>query len=307
MSLPISKIPKGFISIIGADAEHFLQGQSSCDLSELDTQHFTYGTLNTPKGRMYAFFKAIRIDQGLLLALHPSTLELSLSKLKKYSVFFKCELSEAHYNAYGFHLSDTEVLHKKIPELDTLTHQLTARSKAGNDKLIAIMHPGKQQLIELWCTNEISDVPVNNALTEQWLADAVMDGIPELYAETQDTFILQELNLQELGAVSFKKGCYTGQEIIARMKYLGKLKKRMFALVSTHASAISVSDITPGTHIYLSSGEKVGKLVRIHQPDGTTVAALAVLNQDKLGENSEVYLEGFESSTLKVQPLIYES
>jgi len=199
MSLPISKLPARFISVIGADAERFLQGQSSCDLSELDRQHFTYGTLNSPKGRMYAFFKAVRIEDGFLLSLHSTTLDSSLEKLKKYIVFFKCALLEAQYIAYGGYLNTIEELRELAPGSDKLKLDLEPSAKTGNDKLLVIRHPGKHQLVELWCTENLNEERIDEVVTAQWCSHAAHDGIPELYAETQDTFILQELNLQDLG------------------------------------------------------------------------------------------------------------
>ena len=88
------KLPSQFISITGLDAEKFLQGQLTCDLSALTAQQVSYGTLNTPKGRMYALFKIIRIEDGFLMSLEPSTLEVTLKQLGKYKVFFKCEITE---------------------------------------------------------------------------------------------------------------------------------------------------------------------------------------------------------------------
>ena len=94
---------------------------------------------------------------------------------------------------------------------------------------------------------------------EDWACMESIKGLPEIYPETSEAFILQYLNLHELGAVSFKKGCYTGQEIIARMKFLGKLKKRTYLLHSPDKTNAQAGDT-----LYDQNTKKCGEIVRTH-------------------------------------------
>ncbi len=300
--------PNRFISITGPDAETFLQGQCSADINQLDSKHFSYGTLNTPKGRMYSLFKVTRISHGLLLSIHQATFEQVLSTLKKYAVFFKCELSEASYKAYGSDLGQEQALLSISADFEPLFNSENAINKVGNEHSTLLRLPGKECLVELW-TQELpaKTIETQDAL-ENWLAREALCGIPQLYKATLEQFILQELNLQELGAVSFKKGCYTGQEIIARMKFLGKLKKRMFLLQAEPSS--SAVKPSPGASVLINNTgletTKAGKLVRTHSLNHSQIA-LAVLNKELVNESSLAFISEFPDTIYKIHELSYES
>ena len=302
MTHVLTKLPYRFLSVKGIDAEKFLQGQCSCDLRELESDNFTLGTLNDPKGRMYGLFKIIRIKDGFLASFEQSTFDTALSKLNKYAVFFKCELLETNYSSFG---SDSREIQGVFPNFDSKA------TKIGDDHCLAIKLPGQHQLYEIWANSEASsfyDPKHDNAcVLNDWLACETLDGIPQLYEQTQGKFILQELNLQELGAVSFKKGCYTGQEIIARIKFLGKSKKRMFLLQGTTNSVSSGRQPSLGAAVHTATGQKIGKLIRFHSSQSAGLVALAVLNQDLIKDFEEVYIEDLEAELLKVQDINYKA
>ena len=287
MAYSLAPLDHRFISITGPDAIKFLQGQCSCDLLALDENRFSFGTLNTPKGRMYSLFKVIKTDQGLLLSLEQSLLESTLEKLRKYAVFFKCELMEStEYQAFG------------LIGLTPGTPVFSVSAEQGN-YLLALS--SSQHLHEVWLgkSKSAQDLPalfpailkepclIEEAHVEPWYALETLCGIPALYAQTQDEFILQTLNLQQLGAVSFKKGCYTGQEIIARMKFLGKLKKKSYLLRSEHSCTAEANST-----VLDEQGKKCGTLVRSHNSVATGSVALAILNIEEADNLTQVYLEG---------------
>jgi folate-binding protein YgfZ len=284
-----------FISIAGTDAIKFLQGQCSCDLLTLQENQFTFGTLNTPKGRMYSLFKLIKTEQGLLLSLEESLLEATLEKLRKYAAFFKCELKEAtHYKALGLFNA------RSSAENFTL-------EQSGNSYALTLSR--KQALHEIWLAD--SDTPEQiaqrfpglgitadsgtQASPEHWYALETQLGIPALYKQTQEEFILQTLNLQLLGAVSFKKGCYTGQEIIARMKFLGKLKKKCYLLQADQRLIAEPNQSVLDTH-----GNKSGTVVRSHWSEQTGSVTLAVLNIEDAQDAASFYLEGHTETAFKL-------
>ena len=215
----LTPLPYTFISVQGSDAEKFLQGQLSCDLSLLNGQNLSFGTLNSPKGRMYGLFKIVVYKDGFLLRLENSTAKLFLLTLNKYKVFFKCVISiEEQFSAFAY-TADS----KSEPNLPQ-----NAKDKMSIGTNFISRLSNNAPLYEIW-SQELNEHKAEIGTdTESWFAMEAKLGIPELYAETQDQFILQYLNLQDLGAVSFKKGCYTGQEIVARMQYLGKLKRHLY-------------------------------------------------------------------------------
>ncbi len=299
MTRYFAELTDRFISITGPDAIKFLQGQCSCDLMQLSEERFSYGTLNTPKGRMYAFFKIISVEQGLLLSVDASILDDTLARLKKYAVFFKCTLSEnTHYKAYG--LSNT------MP-----TSAAYSVSRDAEAFTLTVSQAKQLQILWLDATKDPRDYLLANHSSQlntgieqidsqEWLACEAACGIPALYAQTQEAFILQTLNLQHLAAVSFKKGCYTGQEIVARMKFLGKLKKQTYLLSTDQACSA-----TPDSSILDASGTKVGTVVRSHYSEKTGAIVLAIMNIEDALSYQQVFLAEHPACAFHVSEIDY--
>jgi len=303
-SAKLVALPYSFISIQGADAEKFLQGQVSCDLSKLDLNTFTYGTANTPKGRMYSLFKIAIWKEGYLLRLHNSISEQTFEALSKYKVFFKCIMAlEEEFKAYGLLASGLD----SLPVFSRYPEAFYALNRTQD--IILSRCATEQVMLELW-SNTRSEVDASSEpqLVDEWFALETQNGIPELYSQTADAFILQHLNLQELGAVSFNKGCYTGQEIIARMKFLGKLKKKCFLIKgSSQAKNPSKTKADPGSALFNAQGKKCGDLVRIHQLSNGDKFGLAILNVDFAERSESVFLNEALDIAFEVAALNYNN
>ena len=124
--------------------------------------------------------------------------------------------------------------------------------------------------------------------TELWQLQDIHAGLGLLEKETSALFVPQMLNMQAIGGVSFKKGCYTGQEVVARMKYLGKLKRRMYRL-STHTMPLPA----PGTPCYLAHQEQsIGSIVQASNVDDNHVELLAVLTKEASTSDSLIIGDG---------------
>lgn len=295
MSVFYAPLSDRFIAITGPDAIKFLQGQSSCDLLSLADDTFTYGTLNTPKGRMYALFKVIKTEDGLLLSIEPGLMENTLQKLKKYAAFFKCTLTQTlEYKAFG---------------LIGLTTDSSAKSLSKQAQAIILTLSKQAHLQEVWlktensCEENLHQLFPEIAKTteEHWHALEARIGIPALYQESQEEFILQTLNLQHIGAVSFKKGCYTGQEIIARMKFLGKLKKKSYQLHSPS----KIKPIDANTPIFDKAGKQCGTLVRAHFSEATGSVALAIMDIENALTHEAVYIQSQPEAAFTVSEINY--
>ncbi|KZY63840.1 MULTISPECIES: folate-binding protein YgfZ [unclassified Oleiphilus] len=278
------QLPYSLIKVSGPDAEKFLQGQFSCDVTELAPLQCTYGTANSAKGRMYWLFVIARIEDGFLIKVHESVRQQGVDTLSKYKVFFKCEIETLeHAKVFGVfdesNLKDEHVLQNTN---FGLTRQVDAQRQ------------------ELWQLNE-ADAPItlDPNLLNEWYKQDCLSGIPELYPETIETFILQNLNLQDLGAVSFKKGCYTGQEIIARMKFLGKAKKRMYRFQSGQSASL-----LPGENIFDEAGKKLGEIVRVHTNENDTLG-LAVCDIERVKDSNVAYLNSNQSVKAELFELHY--
>lgn len=279
------ELPYTLFKVEGPDAAKFLQGQASCDIDSLQESSWTFGTANTPKGRMYWLFVIARIDGAFWIRVHKDIAESGIQALNKYKVFFKCEITQqTDYAVYGAHSSfeqgDNSISH------DTEGYKRAADSTAKR--------------VELWSNKEL-ETSANDADIEAWLQEDCKNGIPELYPETLDTFILQQLNLQQLGAVSFSKGCYTGQEIIARMKFLGKLKKKMYLFNMEQTDA---APIIPGSKLVNGEDRKIGDIVRAHAHNGS-ISGLVVCDISFAESNEQAFLADDKSSSVKIEEIHY--
>ena len=151
----------------------------------------------------------------------------------------------------------------------------------------------------IWDTVNVHAAPVGEPV---WRLLDIQAGIPNIFAATSELFVPQMVNLQAINALSFKKGCYPGQEIVARMHYLGKLKRRMF--LAHIADDVSVA---PGDNMYAegsTSGQGVGKVVRAQSnPDGGT-DLLAVIEISS-AEQLKLRLNNVDGPLLKLLELPY--
>ena len=223
----------GLILVTGADAREFLQNQLSNDIDFIDENSYQLSSYSTPKGRLVGIFRVIRISNGyLLLTARPMVLPL-LQRLYHYIVQSQVQLADAsdHFARFAVQTEREEVLqHPLLPQ--------NAGGVLQNDSVISLQLEavGKQRRYLLLCLSADEAISLWNGFAEHLdiagfralRLSEILAGIPVIYPQTSEAFVLQMANLGLLDAVSFKKGCYPGQEIVARMQYLGKLKRRMF-------------------------------------------------------------------------------
>ena len=291
---------EGVLAVRGSDAAKFLQGQLTCNLNYLSDTQASLGARCTQKGRMQSSFRILLQGDGVLLAMASELLEPQLADLKKYAVFSKSKLTDesAAWVRLGLVNADQALAGLGL-ELPTETD-----SVARTDTLIAVrVSPGRA---ELWVPAEQAEA-VRNQLTAQldekplneWLLGQIRAGIGQVMPQTRELFIPQMLNLQAVGGVSFKKGCYTGQEIVARMQYLGKLKRRLYRL-SLDAAHMP----EPGTPLFSPShNSSIGEVVIAAKAD-QGVELLAVL-QAEAAESGDVHLDTLEGPGLQLLDLPY--
>jgi len=291
---------EGVLAVRGADAAKFLQGQLTCNLNYLSDAQASLGARCTQKGRMQSSFRILLQGDGVLLAMATELLEPQLADLKKYAVFSKSKLTDesAAWVRFGV-INGEQALNSLGLELPVDTD-----SVARNEQLIAIrVSPGRA---ELWVPAEQADSLRNQLATHlkqtdlnEWLLGQIRAGIGQVMPQTRELFIPQMLNLQAVGGVSFKKGCYTGQEIVARMQYLGKLKRRLYRL-----SLDSAEMPEPGTPLFSPShNSSIGEVV-IAAKAGQTIELLAVL-QAEAADGGDVHIGTLEGPGLQLLDLPY--
>lgn len=292
---------EGILAVRGSDAGKFLQGQLTCNLNYLSQEQSSLGARCMVKGRMQSSFRIVPEGNGLLLAMARGLIDAQLADLKKYAVFSKAALTDESASWVRFGLEHAEqallALGLDVPAADGAT--------VREHGLIAIrVSPGR---VELWVPaeqarnvqQELAGTLSEGSLND-WLLGQIRAGIGQVFEQTRELFIPQMINLQAVGGVSFKKGCYTGQEIVARMQYLGKLKRRQYRL------ALAVADVpAPGSQIFSPThGSAVGEVVLAAACE-QGCELLAVISADAVEDNN-LHLLSLEGPRLTLLSLPYE-
>ena len=252
----------GLIQVEGADASTFLQGQVTSDIRQLDGSNSHYAGYCTPKGRMLALFLAFAQQDRIYLQLNGALLEPIMKRLKMYVMRSKAVITDASDNMVRIGLAGEQAsaaLHELFAQVPEKTHEFVTLE---NGALLRL--PGPAPRYELFCDPSQAAAiwtklaqhhrPVGKTSWE-WLE--IQAGIPDITPQTQEAFVPQMVNLDTLGGINFKKGCYTGQEIVARTHYLGKVKRR-----TQLAHIDSVDAPQAGDALHTTDGAEIGQVVR---------------------------------------------
>jgi folate-binding protein YgfZ len=218
----------------GADAQNFLQGQLSNDVRLVSATRAQLSAYCNAKGRMFAIFLIFQLPDGAYHLQLPAVLaETTLKRLRMYILRAKVKLDYADAGAGCIGLSgpNAEALLKNalgnVPAntYDCVTTDNVTVVRLPGPHARFALHAPLTRLTPLWQTLAAQATPAG-AGPWSWLD--IMAGIPTILPGTVEEFVPQMANLELVGGVSFTKGCYPGQEIVARMHYLGRLKQRMF-------------------------------------------------------------------------------
>ncbi len=236
-----------FIDINGIDAAKFLQGQLSCDVQQITLTQSSLGSHSNAKGRMQSSFRICRYQEnGFLLRVHHSIQEQARNALAKYIVFSKATISvNNHWVGIGLH---GEKAQRNLNRCFSITPDKDYQQHIENDCILICTGTQKpsfeiytpiDKAIALWQTLS-TDLTQCNSDQHHLLENHF--GLAFVESGTFDKFIPQMFNYQATPAISFKKGCYTGQEIVARMHYLGKIKRHMRHYIVEYPGQINAGD-----------------------------------------------------------------
>lgn len=277
--IPISY--RGVLSVAGADAISFVQGQVTCDLRQLTEQRVLSGAQCTLKGRVVGNFQlATSGDNQLLLSLPQEVLPRLAEGLKKYSVFSKVEIADA--------TDDWCLLGLMGPEAGELLARQSGLEIDSDDhfavsEALVILRQTEDRY-QCWVRSPQAEALWQSlaehcqpAGSQYWQLADIRSGSAEVYGPTVEAYTPQALNLDITGAISFKKGCYTGQEVVARLHYKGTTKKRLSRLGLPRPAELST---LMGTALTDASGKKQGEIVMAAPSGADTAEALAVLPLD---------------------------
>ena len=220
---------RALLSVSGSDAHKLLQGQLTADISLIDEGQASLGALCTPKGKIIGNFlihRPTNQHDTFLLSIPSDNLNTVYQTLKKYAVFYQCEIDYCPPNewvALCFNQIDQAELDKSTTDIDNYS---VYSAESRTEILI-----NSKDLQNLWL--KVSELPnVKPVDSKYWTALDMLAGQAWIHAINSNELLPHQLNFQLNHHINFKKGCYTGQEIIARTEYRGKIKRRMFLLVS---------------------------------------------------------------------------
>lgn len=294
------------LSAHGADASGFLQNQFCNDVRNVSPLQSQLNAYCTPKGRILAFFRLFQRDDCYYLRLPREILEPTLKRLRMFVMMSKVTLEDASDTLLRIGFAGPQAAQRLASRVATVPAATDAVTQTDGLTIICVQSGTRYEIVgefqalsALWTQLSTEATPVGEG---GWALQDIHAAIPEITSETQEAFVPQMINLQGINALSFKKGCYPGQEIVARMHYLGKLKRRMY-LAHTDDEVI----IAPGETLFAEgsdSGQGVGKVVRAQtNPDGGT-DLLAVIEISS-AEQRQLRLKNVDGPLLKLLELPY--
>lgn len=258
----------GIIQVSGADARSFLQGQFSSDIQQLEADQTQLSGYCNPKGRMLAIMRIVPTQDDLLLVLPKTLLPEIQKRLQLYILRSDVRLQDVSNTHAILELAGSRVadVMPAVPETDNAQIQIDERHSLrlpGDRPRYQIIGP-VAAVQKIWQKAIQKDLTPTDA--RAWRLLDIRAGLPMLYTATSEAFVPQMTNLHLLGGVSFQKGCYTGQEVVARMHYLGKQKRRMYRVHIAPGSLIEV-----GQALYAANAREqtVGTVLEIAPLDTT--------------------------------------
>ncbi len=300
----------GLIAVSGPEATDFLQGQLSNDLRELSETHTQLNSHCSPKGRMLANFRMLRFDESLFLLLPRVQMEPLLKRLRMFLLRAKAKIDDASDALVCFGIlgacADESLQHA----FGGLPSDANAMVRAGDTALIRVADPSPRYLLigpaesarAAWKAARAAGAELANP--DLWALQDIRAGIPTVLPETSDSFVPQMANMHLIDGVSFHKGCYTGQEVVARMQYLGKLKRRMY-VAQTDLGGNSEPP-APGTLLSSadSSSEQAPGRVIDARCNASGACEMLVVAEIEVAESGELRL-GEDGPVLRVSPPPY--
>ncbi|EJL92041.1 folate-binding protein YgfZ [Herbaspirillum sp. CF444] len=298
----------GLISLSGDDAASFLHNQITNDVEKLDLATARLAGYCTPKGRLLATFLMWK-DAGQIVLQLPRAIQPAIQKrLQMFVMRSKAKLADVSEQYVALGLAGNAAaaaLQQWFPQLPA---QAYAKIDNENGTLVRVAD-SRQAPRYQWITSveqAIAAWPVlTQALsavgTHAWRLTDIYAGVPVITQATQEQFVPQMINFELIGGVNFKKGCYPGQEIVARSQYLGKLKRRsVLALVDT-------ADARAGAEVFSSEdpGQPCGMVVNA-EPAGAGKSACLVEIKLAASDNGTIHLGAADGPVLHLQPLPYE-
>lgn len=256
------------IQISGNDARDFLQGQLTQDIKKLDAAISLPAAWCNPKGRVIAILRLLSLQDSIGLVISKSLTDSVVKRLGMYRLRAKVDIGRPDGNWRALAVSDAQA----FAALDSAGLLPAAGTARANHRLIAVDNSTADRFVEVFGTDNAFtdaglrfDAPLSDA---DWSTLRIRAGLADITTENTEKYTPHMLNLDRLGAISFNKGCYTGQEVVARTENLGASKRRLLRY-RCDAPGIAIGDRLA------QDGRDVGTVVNVCGNDLLAVAPVA--------------------------------
>ncbi|WDE00025.1 tRNA-modifying protein YgfZ [Thalassomonas actiniarum] len=291
------------ISLSGEEQSKYLQGQVTCDVNETNEHSLTIGAHCNAKGKVLSVFRLLNHKGAHLLLQPKSCLAASLAELQKFGVFAKVDISQSNdlnFYALAGNKAETEIqkIYPQVPD------NMTPVVQNGDTTLVYL--PGEiTRYLLIGPQEQLTKATEPLALTlyssPLWDLIEITEGFPILEQHALLEYVPQMLNLQAINGISFTKGCYLGQETVARMQYLGKNKRALYSLTTHQGTAQS------GNIVEQQLGEnwrKAGDILTAYRADSGQTYIQAVLTTD-IAADTPLRIKEQPQTSLSVATLPY--
>ena len=289
----------GLMSVTGEQGRSFIHGQVTTDISSLEAEQWRWGAHCDPKGKMLATFRTFAKDDTLFMLMPKQTLALDLPQLQKYAVFSKAELTDVSQQWLVLGVAGEQAASWLADKFGELNAELTVTDNGvvmqDNGRFIVAIEQSKVDTTSL-----LADISLFDATA--WQALEILAGYPNIGAAHSGQFVPQMCNVQAVNGISFNKGCYMGQETIARMKYRGGNKRALY-IVSGKVPAPLTDDSV--LEIALEDGgfRRAGTIIESVQRDQQVLFTAVLANDTPL--DAKLRISGDETSQLDIIELPY--
>ena len=288
----------GLIKVVGEQGRSFIHGQVTTDISSLATDQWRWGAHCDPKGKMLASFRTFAIQDALFMLMPKDAIEVDLPQLQKYAVFSKATLSNASAEWTLLGVAGEQASQFVNKHFGDIQQELTLIENGAilkdTERFILVLTPDAAAALVAQSELSVFDASA-------WQALEIAAGYPNLAASHASQYVPQMCNLQAVNGISFNKGCYMGQETIARMKYRGGNKRALYILRGHTNLQITLAS---GLEIAMEDSFRRGGQIIEFVQRGNQVLLTAVLPNDTANDTQLRFADD-EQSHLTIQALPY--
>ncbi|WP_237220319.1 YgfZ/GcvT domain-containing protein [Spiribacter curvatus] len=292
----------GMLHVAGDDAIAFLQSQLSQDVAGLTESDSTLAAWCNAKGRARAIFRVVPSDTGLVLLADAELLDAIRPTLQMFILRSQVALTDLAPDEGALGMAGPAAATLLTEAAGSLPEQAGGVVRAGDLHVIALPGTMAMRYLVSAPTDQLAAfwARYREALTEGhedfWQLQAIRAGLPDLTRPTSESIVPTMLNLEPLGGISYEKGCYPGQEVVARMHYRGQLKRRLYR------AAVAGDPPTAGTSIEDTEGHEAGIVINAAPASGDSSELLAVMRIEKAENELQVDTRSIQLLDLPYAP-----